>query len=440
MNVTMEKLDKVKAELTITVPAEEFGEAMKKAYKAMLPKIKIPGFRPGKAPMAVVEKNYGPEVFYEDAANDLIFPNYIAAVKDLQEKDASFQPISRPEFDIDQIEKGKDFIFKAVVDTKQEIALGEYKGLEIQEIDGEVTDHEIDQYIDSSRDKHAEIAEVTDPTQELKNGDLSNINFVGKKDGVAFQGGTGNNYDLAIGSGQFIPGFEVQMIGMKLGETRNIELSFPEDYPAAELAGQPVVFEVTLNSFKSKTLPPVDEEFVKDVSEFNTVEEYRADIKQMLTTEKAAEIQNRYRAEAAQKVTEQTDVVAPESQVKAESENFMNDIRYQFSQQGIGLEQYLQLTNGKIEDVQAECDARAEGFVKQNLVFEAIAEKEGIEVSDEELDAEFDKLAEMYKQPVENVRNMFNAQGQTMMVKRNLLLDKVADFLIANAKIGPVAE
>ena len=436
MTVSIEKLDKVKAELTITVPAEGFEEAMKKAYKDMASKIKVPGFRPGKVPMQVVEKMYGPEVFYEDAANNLIMPQYIDAVREAVEADPFFQPIARPEFDIVQIEKGKEFIFKAVVDTKQQVALGEYKGLEIQEIDGELSEKEIDQYIDTVRDKQAEVSDVTDADAQLQKGDTANIDFVGKKDGEAFAGGSAQGYDLVIGSGSFIPGFEEQMEGMKLGEVRNVELSFPEDYYVTDLAGQPVVFEVTLNAIKRKTLPELNDEFVKDVSNFETVDAYKEDIKAMLTEEKAAEIKNRYKAEAAQKVTEQSDVVAPESQVKAEAENFMNDIKFQMSQQGISLEDYVKLTNGNMEDIENECKTRAESFVKQNIVFEAIAEKEGFEISDEELDAEFNKMAEMYKQPVETVKEVFNMRGQVGLIKRNLLLEKVSDFLLENAKIG----
>ncbi len=436
MTVSIEKLDKVKAELTITVPAEVFGEAMKKAYKEMAPKIKVPGFRPGKVPMNVVEKMYGPEVFYEETANTLIMPQYVAAVGEAVEADPFFQPIARPEFDIVQIEKGKDFIFKAVVDTKQKVELGEYKGIEVQEIDGEVTDKEIDQYLDDIRSKHAEVKTITDKRSVLKEGDTANIDFVGKKDGEAFAGGTAEGYDLVIGSGSFIPGFEEQMKGMKVEDVRNVELSFPEDYYVSDLAGQPVVFEVTLNTIKRKILPELNDEFVKDVSNFETVDAYKEDIKAMLTEEKAAEIKNRYKADVAVKVTEQSDVVAPESQVKGEAENFMNDIRFQMQQQGVALEDYVKLTNGNMEDIEKECTARAESFVKQQIVFEAIAEKEGMEISDEELEAEYAKMAEMYKQPVETIKEVFTMRGQSALIKRNLLLEKVSDFLLENAKIG----
>ena len=436
MTVSIERLDKVKVELTITVPVEKFEEALKRAYKDMAPKIKVPGFRNGKVPMAVVEKMYGPEVFFEDAANYMIMPNYIDALKEAMAADEKFQAIARPEFDIVQMEKGKEFIFKAVVDTKQEVTLGEYKGLTIEDIDPEVSAKEVDQYVDMIRSKQAEVKTITDKRNVLKKGDTANMDFVGKKDGVPFAGGSAEGYDLEIGSGSFIPGFEEQMEGMKVEEVRNIELSFPEDYYVSDLAGQPVVFEVTLHAIKRKILPELNDEFVKDVSNFETVAEYKEDIKNMLSAEKTAEIKNRHKAAVAQQVVEASDVVAPESMVNEETESSMNDIRFTMKQQGIELEDYLKMTNGKLEDIENECRNRAEALVKQTIVFEAIAEKEGLAVSDEDLEAEYAKMSEMYNQPVETIREVFAMRGQVGAIKRNLLLEKVADFLLENAKIG----
>ncbi|MBQ1188718.1 MAG: trigger factor [Peptococcaceae bacterium] len=436
MTVSIERLDKVKVELTITVPVEKFEEALKRAYKDMAPKIKVPGFRNGKVPMAVVEKMYGPEVFFEDAANYMIMPNYIDALKEAMAADEKFQAIARPEFDIVQMEKGKEFIFKAVVDTKQEVTLGEYKGLTIEDIDPEVSAKEVDQYVDMIRSKQAEVKTITDKRNVLKKGDTANMDFVGKKDGVPFAGGSAEGYDLEIGSGSFIPGFEEQMEGMKVEEVRNIELSFPEDYYVSDLAGQPVVFEVTLHAIKRKILPELNDEFVKDVSNFETVAEYKEDIKNMLSAEKTAEIKNRHKAAVAQQVVEASDVVAPESMVNEETESSMNDIRFTMKQQGIELEDYLKMTNGKLEDIENECRMRAEALVKQTIVFEAIAEKEGLAVSDEDLEAEYAKMSEMYNQPVETIREVFAMRGQVGAIKRNLLLEKVADFLLENAKIG----
>jgi trigger factor len=366
----------------------------------------------------------------------MIMPNYIDALKEAMAADEKFQAIARPEFDIVQMEKGKEFIFKAVVDTKQEVTLGEYKGLTIEDIDPEVSAKEVDQYVDMIRSKQAEVKTITDKRNVLKKGDTANMDFVGKKDGVPFAGGSAEGYDLEIGSGSFIPGFEEQMEGMKVEEVRNIELSFPEDYYVSDLAGQPVVFEVTLHAIKRKILPELNDEFVKDVSNFETVAEYKEDIKNMLSAEKTAEIKNRHKAAVAQQVVEASDVVAPESMVNEETESSMNDIRFTMKQQGIELEDYLKMTNGKLEDIENECRMRAEALVKQTIVFEAIAEKEGLAVSDEDLEAEYAKMSEMYNQPVETIREVFAMRGQVGAIKRNLLLEKVADFLLENAKIG----
>ncbi|MBR6756080.1 MAG: trigger factor [Peptococcaceae bacterium] len=436
MAVKVEKLDKVKVELTVEVAKEVFEDALQQAYKSMAPRLKADGFRNGKVPRSVAEKLYGPEIFYEEAANRLVMTEYIKAVKELKEQDETFQPIAQPDFDLVQIEKGKEFIFKAIVDTKQEIALGDYKGLDIEEIMGEVSDKEVEQYLDQMRGRQAEVKTITDRRSTLKVGDTANIDFVGKKDGVAFPGGAGEGFDLVIGSGQFIPGFEDQMVGMKTGDEKALDITFPENYPAADLAGQPVVFEVKLNAIKRKVLPELNDEFAKDVSNFETLAEYKEDIRVMLAEEKGKEIQTRYKAAVSAKVVEGSDVVAPESMVKDEAENYMNDIRYQLAQQGFSLEQYVQLTGATMEKLEEDCRLQAEAFVKQRLVLEAIAEKEGIDVTDEEMEKEFGVLAEMYQQPVDQVKQMFTARGQLGLIKRNILLEKVTDFLLENAKIG----
>ena len=335
-----------------------------------------------------------------------------------------------------QLEAGKPFIFKATVDTKQDIALGEYKGIALEKIEEEVTDEELNKYLDEVRAKHAEMDVVTDPEAVVENGDRVLMDFCGKKDGVAFEGGTAENYTLDIGSNSFIPGFEIQMLGMKVGEERALNLNFPENYHEASLAGQPVVFEVKVHEIKRKTLAPLDDEFAKDVSEFDTLDEYKASVLADLSKQKKEAVENQYKAQIANKVTEDSDVIAPESLVKKETENFMNELRYNFSRQGFTLEKYLELTGGKLEDVEKDARTRAESFVKQRLVMEAIAEKEGIEVADDELDKEYERLAEIYKQPVDTVKQMFTMQGQTQAIKTNVLLDKTMDMLLENAQIG----
>lgn len=433
MKVTKEQLDKVKVELTIEVDDDKFEEAIEKAYKNNVSKIRVDGFRKGHAPRKIIEKVYGKEVFFPDAVEFAIPQAYYEAVMELKDEISIIAP---PEYDVVQLEAGKPFIFKAIVDTKQEIALGEYKGIALEKIEDELTDEELNSYLDEIRGKHAELDVVTDPEATVENGDRVLMDFCGKKDGVAFEGGTAQNYTLDIGSNSFIPGFEIQMIGMKVGEERALNLNFPENYHEPSLAGQPVVFEVKVHEIKRKTLAPLDDEFAKDVSEFDTLEEYKASIVADLSKQKKEAVQNQYKAQIANKVTEESDVVAPESLVKKETENFMNELRYNFSRQGFTLEQYVELTNTNMEDIENDAKTRAESFVKQRLVMEAIAEKEGIEVADDELDGEFNRLAEIYKQPVENVKQMFMMQGQTQAIKTNVLLDKTMDMLLENAQIG----
>lgn len=432
MKVTKEQLDKVKVALTIEVDDDKFEEAVQKAYKDNVGKIRVDGFRKGHAPRKIIEKIYGKEVFYPDAVEFAVPQAYYEAL--VQTPDVKV--IGAPEYDIVQLEAGKPFIFKATVDTKQEVALGEYKGIALEKIDEEVTEEELNAYLDDIRSKHAELDVVTDPEAAVEKGDRVLMDFCGKKDGVAFEGGTAQNYTLDIGSGSFIPGFEDQMVGMKVGEERNLDLTFPENYHEPSLAGAPVVFEVKVHEIKRRTLAPLDDEFAKDVSEFETLEAYKANLMEELGKQKKESITNQYKAQIANKVTEDSDVVAPESMVKKETENFMNEIRYNFSRQGFSLEQYLELTGGKLEDVENDAKTRAEGFVKQRIVMEAIAEKEGIEVADEEMDKEYERLAEIYKQPVDTVKQMFMMQGQSQAIKTNVLLDKTMDMLLENAQIG----
>lgn len=431
-NVSTERLDKVKVAITIEVDQDKFDAAVMDAYKSMSPRINVDGFRKGHAPKAIIEKQYGPEVFYEEAVNMLIPRVYIDVVKELED----IQPIAKPNMEIVQLEHGKPFIFKAIVDTKQEITLGEYKGLAVEKIDEAVTDEDLNQYLETMRSKHATIEEVTDPEATVQIGDSVLMDFCGKLNGEIFPGGTAAGYTLGIGSHTFIPGFEEQMVGMKIGEEKNLDVTFPEDYGEASLAGKAVVFEVKVNGIKRQTLAPLDDEFAKDVSEFDTLEELKADVREKLAESKKEAVKMQYKAAVTELVTKDTDVLPPESMVEAEADNYLNDIAFQMRQQGIPLEKYLELTNGSMDDVKAECHTRAEEFVKQRLVLEAIAEKENIDVTEEEVDQEFAKLAEMYQQPVEQVKQIFTMQGQAAAIKRNVLLEKVTDFLLENAQIG----
>ena len=435
MKVTKEQLDTIKVKFTIEVDDDKFEEAVERVYRDQVKKIKVDGFRKGKAPRKIIENVYGKEVFYGDAVETLIPYSYIEAVKSLDEAE-QVTPIARPEFDIVQLEAGKPFIFSALVEVKQDINIENYKGIELEKIEEEVTEEELNTYFDDVRKKHAVIDVLDDADATLMFRDIAVIDFVGKKDGVAFEGGTGKDYPLEIGSNSFIPGFEDQMLGMKKGETKDLELSFPENYHEPSLAGQPVVFEVTVNEIKRQTLPELDDEFAKDVSEFETFEEYKASVVAELNVQKKEYVDMQYKATLSNKVVEMSDVITPDSLLESEKEAVLNELRYSLSQQGFSLEQYVQLTGANMDDIEAEAKERAEGRVKQRLVIEAIAEKEGIEVTEEEMDIEFGKLAEMYQQPIETVKQVFTMQGQTENVRRNAIMEKTMAMLLENAKIG----
>ena len=435
MKVTKEQLDTIKVKFTIEVDDDKFEEAVERVYRDQVKKIKVDGFRKGKAPRKIIENVYGKEVFYGDAVETLIPYSYIEAVKSLDEAE-QVTPIARPEFDIVQLEAGKPFIFSALVEVKQDINIENYKGIELEKIEEEVTEEELNTYFDDVRKKHAVIDVLDDADATLMFRDIAVIDFVGKKDGVAFEGGTGKDYPLEIGSNSFIPGFEDQMLGMKKGETKDLELSFPENYHEPSLAGQPVVFEVTVNEIKRQTLPELDDEFAKDVSEFETFEEYKASVVAELNVQKKEYVDMQYKATLSNKVVEMSDVITPDSLLESEKEAVLNELRYSLSQQGFSLEQYVQLTGANMDDIEAEAKERAEGRVKQRLVIEAIAEKEGIEVTEEEMDIEFGKLAEMYQQPIETVKQVFTMQGQTENDRRNAIMEKTMAMLLENAKIG----
>jgi len=435
MKITKEQVDTIKVKFTIEVDDDKFEEAVERVYRDQVKNIKVDGFRKGKAPRRIIENVYGKEVFYGDAVETLIPYSYIEAVKSLDEAE-QVTPIARPEFDIVQLEAGKPFIFSALVEIKQDINIENYKGIEIEKIEEEVTEEELNTYFDDVRKKHAVIDVLNDEDATLMFRDIAVIDFVGKKDGVAFEGGTGKDYPLEIGSNSFIPGFEDQMLGMKKGETKDLELSFPENYHEPSLAGQPVVFEVTVNEIKRQTLPELDDEFAKDVSEFETFEEYKASVVAELSVQKKEYVDMQYKATLSNKVVEMSDVITPDSLLESEKEAVLNELRYSLSQQGFSLEQYVQLTGANMDDIEAEAKERAEGRVRQRLVIEAIAEKEGIEVTEEEMDAEFEKLAEMYQQPVETVKQVFTMQGQAENVRRNAIMEKTMAMLLENAKIG----
>lgn len=432
MKVTKKELDKARVELTIEVSDERFKEALDKAFQEKKGKINVPGFRKGNAPKALIEKHYGKDLFYGDAAEALVYPCYIDALK----ADESIKAIGQPEFDIVQLELDKPFIFSVVTDVKQEINLGEYKGLALEAIDTTVTEAEIEGYLKHVQESTAVIETLEGKDAVVKEGDIVVFDFMGEKDGVQFEGGTADDYELTIGSKTFIEGFEDGMIGMKLGEAKDLTLTFPTEYHVADLAGAEVVFHVKLNEIKRKELAPIDDEFAKDVSECATLDAYKEEIKKDLEKQKADNAQMQYRQKLAEKVTEDSDVIAPKSFVEQEAKNYLKETEMNLQEQGIELEEYLKLTGTAIEDVQKQCEVRAEKTISQQLVLEAIAEKEGIEVSDEEIEKEIEKMAEHYKMEVEQIRQVLTLQGHIDGMRHNMLTEKAIDLLLKEAKIG----
>lgn len=432
MKVTKKELDKAHIELTIEVPDERFKEALDKVFKEQKGKINIPGFRKGHAPKALVERHFGKDVFYGEAAEALVYPCFIKALKE----DESIKAIGQPEFDIEQLELDKPFIFTAVTAVKQDINLGEYKGIELKKADETVTEAEIEGYLKHIQDTTAVIDNIQDENEEVKNGDIVVFDFVGEKDGVQFEGGTAEDYELTIGSNTFIEGFEAGMIGMKLNERRDLNLTFPTEYHVKDLAGAEVVFHVTLNEIKRKELAEIDDEFAKDVSEFETLEAYKEDIKKDLAKQKAEHAQRQYRQQLAEKATADSDVIAPKSLVAQEAQNYLKETEMNLQEQGIELEEYLKLTGTALEDVKKQCELRAEKTIAQQLVLEAIAEKENLVVTDEEIEAEIDKMAEHYKMEKEQIRQVLTIQGHIEGMKHNLLTEKAIDLLLKEAKIG----
>lgn len=431
MKVEKKQLDKVQVELTIEVPEEDFKEYVQKAYQERKGKINIPGFRKGHAPRQIIEQYYGKDFFYFDAAELCVFPKYVEAVKE----DEEIKPIAQPKFDVVTLEAGKPFVFTAVVDTKQEITLGDYSAIELEKVETAVSEEDIQQEIEHARNNTALIEDVEDENANVEDGDIVLLDFCGKKDGVAFEGGTAENYELTIGSHSFIPGFEEGMVGMKLGEEKDLDLTFPEEYHADDLAGAAVVFTVKVNAIKRKQLAPLDDDFAKDVSEFDTLDEYKANLREEMEKQREESALNHYKSKIAEKVTEDSDVIAPESLVEKEVENYLNEMTYNLRAQGIEMEQYYQLTGSTEEDVKKEFTGRAEASVKQQLVLAEIAERENIEVSEEEMDAEYEKLSKYYQMEKDQLKQIFMVQGQTESLRNSIKFEKVMDMLYSKAVI-----
>ena len=422
-----EKLEKSKVALTIEVGAEEFEAAVNKAYLKMRGKMSIPGFRPGKAPRKIIEGMYGAEVFYEEAVNIVLPQAYEAAVKE-QELDV----VGYPEVDLENC--GKEGVtFKCTVAVYPEVKLGQYKGLEAPKAEVKVMAADVNARLKEMADRNSRLVSVE---RAVKKNDTANIDFEGFDNGVAFEGGKGENFDLEIGSGSFVPGFEDQLIGMKAGEEKEIDITFPENY-TPELAGKPVVFKVKINEVKTKEVPAIDDEFAKDVSEFDTLKELKADMKKKMTEERKIAAQQAFEDALMKKVADGIEADIPEDMVKAQAERMLEGFKQQLASQGIPFEQYLQMTGMTNETFLAQAHQPALDQVRMDLAVEAIVKAEGLEASDEDVENEMKNIAEKYGMDLESVKKYLPADQVKEQVIREKVIKVVAD---AGVAVAPVEE
>lgn len=425
MNVKVENTEnKNEVKLTFNIEAEKFEEAMKKVYAKTAKYFNIPGFRKGKAPMQLVERQYGSAIFYEDAFNELVPEIYDNAIKE-----NNVEAVSKPNIDIVQMEKGKELIFTAVVETKPEVELGKYKGIEIKKIEYTTSDKDIEHELGHMAERNARLVTVED--RAVENGDITTIDFEGSIDGVAFEGGKAENHELEIGSHTFINGFENQIIGMKLEEEKDIKVKFPDDYFSKDLAGKDAVFKVKLHEIKKKELPKMDDEFAKDVSEFDTLDELKNSIKEKLDTQNVEKAKYETESEAIKAVCENAKLDIPNGMVEVEIDNMMRDMETRLSYQGLNMHQYLQMMNKTENDVRDNFRGQATESIKTRLVLEAIVKAEKIEATPEEITEKIKEMASQYGRKEEELQE--NEQLKEYL-SASIENEKAIDFIVKNAK------
>lgn len=427
MSLQVERLEHNMAKLTIEVPAEEVEKALQAAYLKERGKISLPGFRKGRVPRQMIEKMYGPEVFYDEAANRMISEAYAKAYDECE-----LELVSQPKIEITQLEKGKEFIFTAEVAVKPEVKLGEYKGLKVDKVSTRVTQKEVDEEIDKERERNARTIDVTDRAVQDK--DQITLDFEGFVDGVAFEGGKASDYPLTIGSGAFIPGFEDQLIGANIDEEKEINVTFPEEYQAKELAGKAAVFKCTVHSIKAKELPELDDEFVSDVSEKSeTVDAYKAEVKAKIKERKENEGKQKREDQSVEQAVANAEMDIPEAMISFQSRQMVDDFARRIMQQGMTMEQYFQFTGISEEKMMEEFKPEAEKRIRTRLTLEAIVAAENIEVSEERLDEELQKMADSYKMEVDKLKE-YMGENEKKQMKEDIAIQE-AVTLIANAAV-----
>ena len=426
MSLQVEKLEKNMAKLTIEVSAEDLDKAMEKAYQKQKSRISLPGFRKGKAPRKMIESMYGKGVFMEDAVNSLVPQEYTKALGE-----CDLEIVSQPEINVTQMEPGKALIFTADVAVKPEVTLGDYKGVEVPKSEITVTDEEVDAEVKKEQDKNARTVAVED--RAAANGDITTIDFEGFVDGVAFEGGKGTDYALTLGSGTFIPGFEDQLVGANTGDHVEVKVTFPEEYQAKELAGKEAVFQCDVKKIETKEVPELDDEFAKDVSEFDTLAEYKEDVKKKLTEKKEKEARTAKENAAVDKAIENAQMDIPELMTKTECRQMMDDFSRRMQQQGLSMEQYFQFTGQSVDKMMEDMKPQALKRIQTRLVLEKVAEAENIQPSEEEITEEIQKMADAYKMEADKIREAIGESGLEQM-KKDMAVQKAVTLIADEAK------
>ena len=428
MSVQVEKLEKNMAKLTVEVSAEDFKAAIKKAFNKNKNRFSIPGFRKGKAPQAMIEKMYGEGVFYEDAADEAINASYAEAMKE-----SGLDIVSRPEVTIEKIGKDEPFVYSALVAVKPEVTLGQYKGVEVEKADASVSAEDVEADFKKVQEQNARLLTVED--RGVEDGDQTVIDFEGFVDGKGFEGGKAEDYPLTIGSHSFIDTFEEQLIGKKIGEECEVNVTFPTEYHAADLAGKPATFKVTVKEIKVKELPELNDEFASEVSEFDTLDEYKKDVEKKLAEKKEIEANSKNEDAVVAKVVENASMEIPDKMIDAQAENMVQDMARRMQSQGLSLDMYLKYTGMTVEQMKEQARPDAEKRIRTSLVLEAVAQAENIQISDEKVDEEVAKMAEAYKMEVDKLKS-YMSESDIKQMKEDLAVQQAVDLLVAEAKLA----
>lgn len=432
MSLQVEKLENNMAKLTIEVPAEELEKAIESAFRKNKNRISIPGFRKGKAPRKMIEQMYGKEIFYEDAANELIPDAYDKAVEECEE-----EIVSNPRINVTQLEAGKPFIFTAEVALKPEVTLGKYKGVKVDKIDVSVSDEEVNAEIDREREKNARTVDITD--RAVKDGDVTVLDFEGFMDGEAFEGGKGEDYPLTIGSGAFVPGFEEALIGAEIGRETDVNVTFPEDYQAAELAGKPAVFKCTVKKIQEKQLPVLDEDFVEEVSEeSDTVEEYKEEIRKKLSERKEADAKSAREDAVIDAIIADAEMDIPDAMVETQQRQMVQEFAQRMQAQGISMDQYMQFTGADTNTLLEQAKPQALKRIQSRLVLEAVVAAENIVASEEEFEEEVRTMGEAYQMEADKVKELLGENGREQVME-DICIKKAVEFVVENAKESKAA-